>query len=169
MAEKDKRMSLRAPLILGAVGFAVCGVAFLAFGLYILWDSSRLINFLAAHRHGRFLYRSRDRSLRWQCVRGRMGGSKDMKHPWIKLDGWRCPRCCLRPAAWEVRWPTQSRSRAAIIGFCWNSVIALGERHGNNDLPTPTRQMLYPPQIAGCGRRNLYVAGYTANSAASFG
>lgn len=78
MAEKDKRMSLRAPLILGAVGFAVCGVAFLAFGLYILWDSSRLINFLAA----------------WipfvlSVLFAFVPSGKDMKHPWIKW-GWRC-------------------------------------------------------------------------------
>lgn len=71
------RMSLRAPLLWGAAGFAACGVAFLAFGLYILWDSPRLINFLAA----------------WipfvlSVLFAFVPSGKEIKHPWIKW-GWR--------------------------------------------------------------------------------
>jgi hypothetical protein len=48
MVEKGKRMSLRVPLVVGGASLAACGLAFLGFGLYIYWDSPKLINFLAA-------------------------------------------------------------------------------------------------------------------------
>jgi hypothetical protein len=43
-----KRLSLRLPLVFGGIGFALCALAFLAFGVYLDWDSPKLINFLAA-------------------------------------------------------------------------------------------------------------------------
>ena len=48
MGGKGKRMSLRTPLVVGGVGLGMCACAYLGFGLYIYWDSSKLIKFLAA-------------------------------------------------------------------------------------------------------------------------
>ena len=74
MAGNGKRMSIRTPLVIGGAGIAACGIAFLSFGLYILWDSPRLINFLAA----------------WipfvlSILFAFVPSGKEMKHPSIKL------------------------------------------------------------------------------------
>lgn len=48
MANAAVRMSQRLPLIVGGVGFGLCAFAFLVSGLYLDWNSTKLINFLAA-------------------------------------------------------------------------------------------------------------------------
>jgi hypothetical protein len=77
MAEKGKPMSLRTPLVVGGIGFTMCCFAFLAFGLYIFWNSPKLINFLAA----------------WipfvlSILFAFVPSGREMKHQWIRW-GWR--------------------------------------------------------------------------------
>lgn len=70
-------MSLRVSLVVGVTGFTACACAFFALGLYIYWDSPRLINFLAA----------------WipfilSVLFAFVPSGKEMKHQWIKWT-WR--------------------------------------------------------------------------------
>jgi hypothetical protein len=48
MSHTSRRLSLRLPLIVGGIAFALCAFAFLASGMYLDWNSPKLINFLAA-------------------------------------------------------------------------------------------------------------------------
>ncbi len=68
-----QKMSLRPPIIVGAIGFGLCAVAFFVLGVHTYWDSPRLINFLAA----------------WipfvlTVLFAFVPSAKEMKHPWIK-------------------------------------------------------------------------------------
>jgi hypothetical protein len=70
-------MSVRRPLGIALAGFAACALSFFACGLYLYWNSPRLINFLAA----------------WipfvlSVLFAFVPSGREMKHPWIKW-GWR--------------------------------------------------------------------------------
>ena len=48
MPAKSKRLSLRTPFLVAAIGAAVCAVAWLSWGIYLYWNDPKLVNFLAA-------------------------------------------------------------------------------------------------------------------------
>ena len=70
-------MSVRRPIWIALTGFAACALSFLLFGLYLYWNSPKLINFLAA----------------WipfvlSILFAFVPSVKEMKHAWIKWT-WR--------------------------------------------------------------------------------
>lgn len=119
---RKARLSLRLPLVVGGIGFALCALAFMALGIYVYWDSPKIIGFLAAWIPFAF-----------SILIAFFPSTKEMKHPWLQWT-WRATVVVLGFGGSAMFWHQEElsdRENAAQTQSAVNKAVSQANEHSD--------------------------------------